>query len=56
MWQSYINAYKNYLTLERSLAENSVEAYLHDVAKLWEYLELAAPQTGQEAPSPFQVK
>lgn len=40
MWQSYINAFKNYLKLERSLAENSVEAYLHDVEKLWQYLSL----------------
>lgn len=55
MWQSYINAFKNYLTLERSLAENSIEAYLHDVAKLWEYLELSVQETGKEAASPFQV-
>ncbi|WP_345270754.1 site-specific tyrosine recombinase XerD [Nibrella viscosa] len=41
MWQSYINAFKNYLKLERSLAENSVEAYLHDVGKLWQFLALA---------------
>ncbi|MFC5411608.1 site-specific tyrosine recombinase XerD [Larkinella bovis] len=41
MWQSYINAFKNYLKLERSLAENSVEAYLRDVTKLREFLELS---------------
>ncbi|OIN58154.1 site-specific tyrosine recombinase XerD [Arsenicibacter rosenii] len=55
MWQSYINAFKNYLTLERSLSENSVEAYLHDVAKLWEYLELMGQESGHDVPSPFQV-
>ncbi|WP_128544928.1 site-specific tyrosine recombinase XerD [Larkinella soli] len=50
MWQSYINAFKNYLKLERSLAENSVEAYLRDVEKLREYLDLS----GQSTP-PAQV-
>ncbi|GAB3718804.1 site-specific tyrosine recombinase XerD [Spirosoma lituiforme] len=43
MWQSYINAFKNYLKLERSLAENSVEAYLHDAEKLYEYILLTDP-------------
>ncbi|CCH54530.1 tyrosine recombinase XerD [Fibrisoma limi BUZ 3] len=50
MWQSYINAFKNYLTLERSLSENSVEAYLHDAEKLHEYILLTDP-----ALSPMQV-
>ncbi|GAB3273210.1 site-specific tyrosine recombinase XerD [Larkinella harenae] len=50
MWQSYINAFKNYLKLERSLAENSVEAYLRDVNKLREFLELSG-----SAASPVQV-
>ena len=50
MWQSYINAFKNYLKLERSLAENSVEAYLHDAEKLHEFILLTDP-----ALSPMQV-
>jgi integrase/recombinase XerD len=37
-WQSYINGFKAYLQLERSLSPNSVEAYLHDVEKLTQYL------------------
>lgn len=41
MWQSYIKHFKNYLRLERSLSGNSVEAYVRDVEKLEEYLELA---------------
>jgi integrase/recombinase XerD len=40
MWQSYIKHFKNYLRLERSLSGNSVEAYVRDVEKLEEYLEL----------------
>jgi len=50
VWQSYINAFKNYLKLERSLAENSIEAYLHDAEKLHEYILLTDP-----ALSPMQV-
>lgn len=50
VWQSYRNAFKNYLTLERSLADNSIEAYLRDVDKLREFLELDG-----HALTPFQV-
>jgi integrase/recombinase XerD len=50
MWQSYINAFKNYLKLERSLSENSVEAYLHDAEKLYQYMLLTDP-----AVSPMEV-
>lgn len=50
MWQSYINAFKNYLKLERSLAENSVEAYLHDAEKLYQFILLTSPEL-----SPMQV-
>lgn len=39
-WTSYINGFKSYLMLERALAENSVEAYMADVNKLAEFLEL----------------
>nr|WP_295931112.1 site-specific tyrosine recombinase XerD [uncultured Dyadobacter sp.] len=43
MWQSYIKHFKNYLRLERSLSGNSVEAYVRDVEKLQEFLELSQP-------------
>jgi integrase/recombinase XerD len=39
-WQSYINGFGSYLQLEKSLSGNSVEAYLHDVAKLVNFLEI----------------
>ena len=38
MWEAYKKGYKAWLQLEKSLAENSVEAYLHDVEKLTSYL------------------
>jgi integrase/recombinase XerD len=38
-WTLYTKQFKNYLKLERSLASNSIDAYLSDIAKLQEYLE-----------------
>jgi integrase/recombinase XerD len=38
MWAPQIKSYKAYLQLERSLSDNSVEAYLRDVEKLTQYL------------------
>jgi integrase/recombinase XerD len=38
MWDSYKNGFKNYLQLEKSLADNSVEAYLRDIDKLTQFL------------------
>ena len=38
MWEAYKKGFKGYLRLEKSLSENSVEAYLRDVEKLTEYL------------------
>lgn len=35
----FSTAFKNYLLLERGLAKNSVEAYLNDVHKLFEYCD-----------------
>jgi integrase/recombinase XerD len=43
-WDIYLKNFKNYLTLERSLAENSVEAYVRDARKLHEYLALTQPE------------
>lgn len=40
-WDTYIQEYENYLTLERSLSANSVEAYVHDVVKLKQFLEIS---------------
>lgn len=39
MWQSYINGFKSFLQLERSLSVHSVEAYVHDVTKILQFLE-----------------
>lgn len=39
IWLPYINGYKTYLQLERSLSANSVESYLRDVRKLSAFVE-----------------
>lgn len=38
-WNVYIKGFKSFLSLEKSLSENSIEAYLHDVNKLVQFLE-----------------
>lgn len=40
MWDSYKKSFQSYLKLEKSLSGNSTEAYLRDVDKLTEYLQL----------------
>ncbi|MCH8232182.1 MAG: site-specific tyrosine recombinase XerD [Bacteroidetes bacterium] len=39
-WQHIVLQYKNFLKLEKSLAENSIYAYLSDVEKLRQFAEL----------------
>ncbi|MGC8749376.1 site-specific tyrosine recombinase XerD [Hydrotalea sp.] len=40
MWDSVKKGFKMYLQLERSLSNHSIEAYLHDIDKLTQYLQL----------------
>ena len=39
MWDAYKKGYKAWLRLEKSLSENSVSAYLHDVQSLTNFLQ-----------------
>jgi integrase/recombinase XerD len=39
MWEPYKKGFKSYLQLEKSLSENSVEAYLRDIEHLTQYLQ-----------------
>jgi integrase/recombinase XerD len=38
-WQSAIKGFRAYLKLERSLSENSIEAYSRDIEKLYQFAE-----------------
>jgi integrase/recombinase XerD len=38
MWELHIKHFSNYLRLERSLSGNSIEAYLHDVEMLHQFM------------------
>jgi integrase/recombinase XerD len=38
-WNSALNGFKGYLRLEKSLSENTLEAYCHDIALLQSFLE-----------------
>lgn len=39
-WSSYIKQFGDYLKLERSLSDNSIQAYVRDVEKLNQFIEL----------------
>jgi len=53
MWEAYKKGFKAYLQLEKSLSENSVEAYLHDIEKLTTYLD---QKETKKAPSEIVLK
>ncbi|HZX75407.1 MAG TPA: site-specific tyrosine recombinase XerD [Cyclobacteriaceae bacterium] len=50
MWSSQIKQFGNYLKLERSLSDNSIEAYVRDVEKLEQFMDMT-----HAGISPFQV-
>jgi len=41
MWDSYIKHFTTYLRLERSLSQNSIDAYAHDVELLKQFFEIS---------------
>ena len=53
MWESYKKGFKAYLQLEKSLSDNSVEAYLRDVEILTQYLQ---QKKNLKAPSEIILK
>jgi integrase/recombinase XerD len=48
MWVSFIKGYQMYLQLEKSLLKNSIEAYLHDVRLLHQFMTLEYPGISPE--------
>ncbi len=51
MWESYKKGFKGYLQLEKSLSDNSVQAYLQDIEKLTQYILL-----GEKPKSPGEIE
>ena len=47
-WNTIIRQFENYVKLERSLSDNSVLAYVRDVAKLREFLEISNQETSPQ--------
>jgi integrase/recombinase XerD len=43
-WEGLVKGYKGFLKLEKGLSQNSIEAYLNDVEKLRQYLEIHKPE------------
>ena len=41
MWENYKKGFKAYLQLERYLSDNSVQAYLRDIEKLTQFLQIS---------------
>lgn len=39
-WELHVKQFRNYLKLERSLSDNTIEAYEHDVLKLAQFLDM----------------
>ena len=48
MWNSFVAGFKAHLQLEKSLSPNSVEAYVHDVVKLTQFLEASEISLGPD--------
>jgi integrase/recombinase XerD len=55
-WISTIKGFKSYLQLELSLSQNSIEAYLRDVEKFVQYLELQEIDVAPEKVEQNQVE
>ena len=47
-WNQAIRQFRNYMKLERSLSGNSVNAYVRDIQKLHQFIELSNPELKPE--------
>jgi integrase/recombinase XerD len=47
-WDAYINQFRTYIKFEKSLSDNTVEAYLRDVVKLKQFVEFSNPKKKPE--------
>jgi integrase/recombinase XerD len=54
-WELYVKQFKNYLKLERSLAQNSIDAYLHDVRLFAQFMEIKGLSLNPEEVKPKHI-
>jgi len=47
-WENYIKGFGEFLKFEKSLSPNTIEAYLHDIRKLTQYLDFSKQNTSPE--------
>lgn len=47
-WETEIREYRNFLKLEKGLSENSVQAYVNDLKKLAQFLDMQGMDVGPE--------
>ena len=55
-WDYQIKQFEHYLKLERSLSANSIAAYLHDVIKLKQFLEISNSSLTPDAVSTTNIR
>lgn len=49
IWADYFESYKNFLLLEKSLSESTIEAYLKDIQKFVDFCKIDSPEKVQQA-------
>lgn len=54
-WKAAINDFKQYLQVERAMSVNTIDAYLRDVNKLWQYAEPIAVLPVEITPQHLQA-
>ncbi len=55
-WNAYIRNFEMYLQLEKSLAKNSIEAYMRDISRLKEYMQTSWQGVGVESITHAQLQ
>src|SRR6478736_9862468 len=55
-WELHIKHFSNYLKLERSLSQNSIDAYDRDVVKLKQFMEMTHPKVSPQQVSSKQLQ
>jgi len=55
-WQTYIKGFGSFLKLEKSLSGNSIEAYIHDVEKLTQFLDFTKTDISPEKIEPRHLQ